>query len=807
MSRLRFAFICALCVFGMSLYATEYFVDVTRPDDSGDGLSEATAKHTIQAAVALARNDDVVTVLPGVYKEGSGVDGTIAARVVLTNRVWLRSSGGKHKTFIVGEKAATETGQGTGELRCVYVSQNGGYSMIEGFTICGGAASGTGGGVYGYYPTYTYVMDCIISNNVAKQAAGIYRAAAVKCLITGNTAAGSGSPNGAAMFEGRAYNSLICRNSGGSSVLNHCAGLVNCTVVENTASGVFMNKATPVYNSILVGNSGIIGPTAGTQPNLYNSVVNVGQNQFGVTNDYCKFEASTYQLTAPAFDDWRPLSTADAVGRGSVDYDTTAMFPFTNGKASWKTYLENNYLHVDYEGNPIPTEGAIDCGCVQGAVTPASGRVRFKFDNSSPGRFEAFGVPLRCANSYAYSETWPTQFCVRPFFDSGKTTFMYRIEPDLAGFDCRFPEMDGWFRLTAPPLGTNVAVTAFGAVQELYVDKARGSDANGGTSTNDAFRTIQAAVDAASGNYYTYTVVHVAPGWYDEGGGVMNGLSNRVAVYKKTLRIVADEGPEKTFIVGAGDPDTESGLGTNAVRCASWDNGGNMGCLQGFTLTGGRTAAGYVGSEYKPGYGGVFHDAAGDQVCDCIISNNIAYCGGVNVGGKLLRCRIYDNTSTYRGVFWNGVFISCDMAGNVAKDSAAPSVVWGGNVFFSTVMDGGYDYGAKFTGCIVDNRDASKPRNFTADGCVIVGAAPAGQTGCVVVTKPKFISKTDHHLRPSSPAIGAADVSKPDVAYSYFSSDLDGNALYFANGNPTAGAYQVPDWTYNEPRPFVIYFR
>ena len=152
---------CAMCALGLSFVATgtEYFVDISRPDDSGDGLSVAAAKHTIQAAVALAHNDDIVTVLPGVYREGSGVDGTIAARVVLTNRVWLRSSGGKHKTFIVGEKAATETGQGTGELRCVYVSVNGGYSMIEGFTICGGASSGTGGGVYVYYPTYTYVMD------------------------------------------------------------------------------------------------------------------------------------------------------------------------------------------------------------------------------------------------------------------------------------------------------------------------------------------------------------------------------------------------------------------------------------------------------------------------------------------------------------------------------------------------------------------------------------------------------------------------------------------------------------------------
>ena len=802
MSHLRVAFFCASCVFGMSLYATEYFVDVTRPDDSGDGLSEATAKHTIQAAVDLARNDDIVTVLPGVYKEGSGIDGTQAARVALTNRVWLRSSGGKEKTFIVGEKAATETGLGTGELRCVYVSANGGYSMIEGFTICGGASSGSGGGVCGYYPTYTYVMDCIISNNVAYGGAGLYKAAAVKCLIVGNKAATTGADKhtGAAMYQSRAYNSLICRNFDGKHLLNYCTTLVNCTVAENSTSGVCQNEYTTFYNSIIVGNSGVIGPPAPSkQPKIYNCVVDKPQDQFGVTNDYCKLEASVYQLMAPAFNDWRPRSSTDAAGRGSVDYDTTTYFYFNNGNASWKTYLETNYQHVDYAGHDIPTSGAIDCGCIQGTVTPASGRVRFKGELTATDRYAAPGAEM-FSSSYAYAEALPTQFCVRSFSDTGKPTFMYRLDPDLAGFACRFPEMDGCFRLMAPPSGTNITVTAYTALYELYVDKARGLDTNGGTSTNDAFRTIQAAVDAAPSGYYDYTIIHVAPGYYDEGGAVTNGIFNRVSVCKKTVRIVADEGPEKTLIVGAGDPESENGLGPNAVRCVSWYHSGNLGCLQGFTLTGGRTAPAPVGGDYKPSYGGAFYDSAADQICDCIISNNMAYCGGMNVGGKFLRCRIYDNTSTYWGALWNGLFVSCDIAGNTAKNSGSLSAVWGSSVYFSTVVNGGYANGAKLFGCIVDDRDDSKPRNFTADGCALWGTAPApaGQTGCVVVSRPKFVSATDHHLRPSSPAIGAANVSNPDVAYSYFSSDLDGNGLYFVNGVPTAGVYQVPDWTYPE---------
>ena len=246
-------------------------------------------------------------------------------------------------------------------------------------------------------------------------------------------------------------------------------------------------------------------------------------------------------------------------------------------------------------------------------------------------------------------------------------------------------------------------------------------------------------------------------------------------------------------------------MGTNAVRCVSWNHSGNLGCLQGFTLTGGRTAPAFVDGDYRPAYGGAFHDTAIDQVCDCIISNNVAYCAGMNIGGKFLRCRIYDNTSTYWGALWLGMYISCDISGNVAKDKGTPWAVRGGHVYFCTV-DGGVGTDARLHGCILDNRNVAKEGSYVTDGCVLWGTAPEGQTG-VIVAKPKFISATDHHLRPSSPAIGAADLADPAVTLSYFSSDLDGNSLYFVNGNPTAGAYQVPDWTYDEKPPLVISIR
>ncbi len=56
---------------GASVFANPYYVDASRPDDSGDGLSWATAKKTIQAAVDLAAGGETVR---GVDPAGGGQD-------------------------------------------------------------------------------------------------------------------------------------------------------------------------------------------------------------------------------------------------------------------------------------------------------------------------------------------------------------------------------------------------------------------------------------------------------------------------------------------------------------------------------------------------------------------------------------------------------------------------------------------------------------------------------------------------------------------------------------------------------------
>ena len=62
----------------VSAFSVEYYVDASRPDDSGDGASWTDAKQSIQAALDVAANGDTVWVTNGAYFTGSGCGSTNA---------------------------------------------------------------------------------------------------------------------------------------------------------------------------------------------------------------------------------------------------------------------------------------------------------------------------------------------------------------------------------------------------------------------------------------------------------------------------------------------------------------------------------------------------------------------------------------------------------------------------------------------------------------------------------------------------------------------------------------------------------
>lgn len=86
---------------GLAVQAAVYYVDCDRPDNTGDGLSWATAKRTIQAAIDVATNGDTIRVGPGTYGEGTTPtpDSIIRSRVVCEKAIAIESTGGAEATI------------------------------------------------------------------------------------------------------------------------------------------------------------------------------------------------------------------------------------------------------------------------------------------------------------------------------------------------------------------------------------------------------------------------------------------------------------------------------------------------------------------------------------------------------------------------------------------------------------------------------------------------------------------------------------------------------------------------------------
>ena len=190
-----------------------------------------------------------------------------------------------------------------------------------------------------------------------------------------------------------------------------------------------------------------------------------------------------------------------------------------------------------------------------------------------------------------------------------------------------------------------------------YVNRATGSDLDSGRSADKAFRTLAAATKAdglRSGD-----VIHVAPGIYDEGMDDVAEITRCRVRVPAGVTLKATSGAEQTFIMGANSTHEfahASGNGTNAMRCVAMDSKARV---EGFTLTGGRTAPGVRG-------GGA---AGSGYLVDCVVSNNSAFerGGAVHASVTSIRCRFLNNSAEGLATISYGAatFFDCYFAENV----------------------------------------------------------------------------------------------------------------------------------------------
>ena len=190
--------------------------------------------------------------------------------------------------------------------------------------------------------------------------------------------------------------------------------------------------------------------------------------------------------------------------------------------------------------------------------------------------------------------------------------------------------------------------------------------------------------------------VHAAPGDYNEGEFVVAGdaTKNRVRV-PSGVTLVADEGPDVTFITGADAPNSgASGCGAGATRCV----GEGGGLVSGFTLRGGRTHS-YPNGTWDDWHGSAVMRSA---IEDCVVTGCAGY--GTCSIATVRRCRVVGNSGSAGGAYNCSVYDTVfDRDGNtdwIASCSRLINCTFG-KTGVGTTAPLGVTAGAVVSNCIV----------------------------------------------------------------------------------------------------------
>ncbi|MBR4653529.1 MAG: hypothetical protein IKO72_09225 [Kiritimatiellae bacterium] len=669
------AFALALCTAALPAFSAEWFVWKDCPTP-GDGSTTNTAKSSIAAALKISslQNGDIVTVLPGEYDQETMNDGwALPNRVYITKSITLRSRDGAATTHIVGEFGPNPKGNGNGGVRCIEIAAD--NVVVQGFTLRNGAtrnnsldhASCQGAGVLFNGKNSSYVVDCVISNC----AAGSGGAAA----CTSDALANSNALVRTLVLDNRADKNRAVR----SVALYHCVvaghhetsypqfygsgNIVNCTLFDNHSHHLF-DGGSPIVCNTVIGKYCYTHASASGA--VFSNCVSSIQDNTNLRTDSNFIagyrSASSWQMVAPAFGDYRPYGGMPAATAGSAEH--LSLIPET-------------YRWRDLNGRDFSNASSVCAGAVQEVATATGGYVSFAgqaneaTSSSSVPLWQANGrVPYGSADVlYMRSDRWPAVFRAEVRVPDGK--------PALFGFRCtdgaaatmRVPLYDddaGIEVVANPKANQGIFLTPLAADALYYVAKD-GNDANAGTEESP-FASIGAAVAAAAVG--EYTVIRVKAGVYAETGARASEedvKSSIVLPNGKFIRLVAVEGPEKTVIEGAPDPDSAAvwqNCGINATRCVTI---GTNCVVQGFTFRNGHAASGALQgvTSLATSGGAVRAEDATSQIVDCVATNCFAGRGGAGMGGTWLRCRIGSCQADYLGsAIYSAWAYNCFVDGN-----------------------------------------------------------------------------------------------------------------------------------------------
>lgn len=252
--------------FAILLHADDFYVDATRPDDSGDGMSWATAKRTIQGGIDATDGYDTVWVTNGVYNEGVSVAGTetVSNRVTFYGKYSIKLiavSSDPADTVIVGAPDPDTGGAGPKAIRGIRDGSGHVGHYVSGFTISNCYSTASGAGISGWSVNDITITNCVIADcHSTARAGGVNTVTIYNSVIKGC----STTMDGGGIGSSEVYNTTIAGNTagynqaGGGAILGNywnCIFSNNFTYADGTsARGGALSRAGVVYDSLFIEN-------------------------------------------------------------------------------------------------------------------------------------------------------------------------------------------------------------------------------------------------------------------------------------------------------------------------------------------------------------------------------------------------------------------------------------------------------------------------------------------------------------------------------------------------------------------------
>src|SRR5438093_5127182 len=260
-SNIKFAAICLILAYALTMLAHATVIIVTNTNDSGPG--------SLRQALAIANDGDTI--------DATGISGviTLTTGALLVNKSVTINGAGADVLAVDANMSS----------RVFQIPVSGETITISGFTIRNGHAGNAGGGIDNENNATLTITNCTISGNVAGLGGGTFNNGVL--TITSTTISGNFSSNGGAVY-----------NSGGGTLT-----ITNSTVSGNSASsggGIFNIAAFAITNSTLSGNSAQLGGGISSTETVEigNTILNAGKSGANIVNSGGTVTSHGYNLSS-----------------------------------------------------------------------------------------------------------------------------------------------------------------------------------------------------------------------------------------------------------------------------------------------------------------------------------------------------------------------------------------------------------------------------------------------------------------------------------------------------------------------------